>query len=292
MKLKYRLIAAVAAPLVIGAGTTACSGAPAPERAATFAAADADAGVRAGAEYVALGSSFAAGPGITPTKPGSPAECKRSTQNYASRVADRSGLDLTDVSCSGATTENILTKSQAGQDPQVSAVTADTRLVTVTIGGNDVNYSGSLSVYSCHDSKGKNCGSVDEDAINKDLGTVRGKIGDVVDALHDRAPDARILVVNYLTVLPGEGVCAGVPLTSEHADFERDVAARLKDATKKAAEEKGATLIDAAGASAKHHSCSGDPWVEKYEVSDGRAAYHPKPAGMQGVADLITKQLG
>ncbi|MEU5049105.1 GDSL-type esterase/lipase family protein [Streptomyces sp. NPDC021096] len=102
------------------------------------------AGVPRGAKYVAMGSSFAAGPGITPTKPGSPAACGRSADNYASKVAARFGLALTDVTCSGATA-NILTTGQHGRPPQISAVTADTRLVTVTIGGSDVNYLGSLT---------------------------------------------------------------------------------------------------------------------------------------------------
>src|SRR5262250_1331586 len=83
-----------------------------------------------GARYVALGSSFAAGPGIE-TQLGS---CSRSDHNYAHLVAAALELELTDVSCGGATTANILDTPQGGATPQLAAVGADTALVTVTIG--------------------------------------------------------------------------------------------------------------------------------------------------------------
>jgi hypothetical protein len=49
-------------------------------------------------------------------------------------------LSLTDVSCGNATTDNILTTPQKDHPPQIDAVTPDTKLVTITIGGNDVGY--------------------------------------------------------------------------------------------------------------------------------------------------------
>ncbi|MFI5564200.1 SGNH/GDSL hydrolase family protein [Amycolatopsis japonica] len=172
------------------------------------------------ARYVAMGSSFAAGPGIPPQRPGTPAACGRSTKNYASLVAGQRGLALTDVTCSGATTANILTAGQAGQPPQIEAVTRDTRLVTITIGGNDVGYVGSLFTYGCQNTGGANCGQVDRNAVRTALTTVHEKIGAVVAAVHRRAPRARVLVVDYLTIVPGDRpACDGVPLRdcADHA---------------------------------------------------------------------------
>src|SRR5689334_20260503 len=122
----------------------------------------APAAATAGLDYVAIGSSFAAGPGIPPAQSGSgAAACARSAGNYASIVAREIGANLTDASCSGATTANVLTDSQSGQPPQVSAVTSTTKVVTVTIGGNDVDYLGSLGAYTCQDDGGSGCGTVD-----------------------------------------------------------------------------------------------------------------------------------
>ncbi|MFB9909704.1 SGNH/GDSL hydrolase family protein [Allokutzneria oryzae] len=249
--------------------------------------------VPSGAEYVALGSSFAAGPGIPPSKPGSPPACGRSANNYASQVAAKLHLALTDATCSGATTANLLTTPQHGQPPQVDAVTANTKLVTVTIGGNDVNYVGSLFAYSCQTSGGAQCPAVDPAAIDQALKTVHTKIGDVVTAVRKKAPRAKVLLVNYLTVLPRTGpACTGVPLTPAQVDFERGVASRLRDATRRAAVETKASVVDAASASATHDACSPSPWMEKYQPGQGRVGYHPTPAGMAAVADLVVRQAG
>lgn len=90
--------------------------------------------------YVALGSSMAAGPGIRPGADGAPFRAGRSARNYAHLVAEKLGLDLVDVTYSGATTANILTDSQHGTPPQADALDGSEDLVTVTIGGNDAGY--------------------------------------------------------------------------------------------------------------------------------------------------------
>ena len=102
----------------------------------------------AGAKYVNMGSSFAAGPSIMPSADNPTTRCGRSAQNYAHQVARRHGLALVDVSCGGSTTEHLLGpwKELA---PQLDAVDADTQLVTMTTGGNDLGYLGGLSAMSC-----------------------------------------------------------------------------------------------------------------------------------------------
>ena len=107
-----------------------------------------------GSRYVAMGSSFAAGPGLPTRVPGSPRRAGRSSGNYAHLVARALGLDLQDVTYSGATTSDILRPSAGGQPAQLDAVTADTRLVTITAGGNDVGYLPRLTLASLPSSPG------------------------------------------------------------------------------------------------------------------------------------------
>ncbi|MFE2337361.1 ricin-type beta-trefoil lectin domain protein [Streptomyces coelicoflavus] len=241
-----------------------------------------------GLGYVAMGSSFAAGPGIPPVQDsGGASACARSGANYPSIVAREIGANLTDVSCSGATTANVLTASQSGQQPQVRAVTAETRVVTVTIGGNDVNYLGSLNAYSCQSDGGANCGTVDRNAINQTFPALAGRIGNIVKAIRSTAPQAHVYLVNYFTLLPASGVCANVPLTDDQATFERGIASRLAEATAAAAADTQATLVDLAAASRGHDACSGSPWVESYRPAAGRATYHPNEAGMRAAATLV-----
>ena len=89
----------------------------------------------------ALGSSFAAGPGIEPV---ADRLAMRSVRNYAHIVATRLGLRLTDLTVSGATTVTILSEPQRVLwrrfPPQVSWLPVDADVVTVTAGGNDLGY--------------------------------------------------------------------------------------------------------------------------------------------------------
>ncbi|MEU6440861.1 ricin-type beta-trefoil lectin domain protein [Streptomyces sp. NPDC047046] len=276
---------AVAAALALAVPATAAHAAP-PSGQGTSAVA------ASGLDYVAIGSSFAAGPGIPPTQSGSgAAACARSAGNYPAIVARETGASLTDVSCSGATTANVLTTGQAGQPPQIEAVTPATRAVTITIGGNDVNYLGSINAYSCRTSGGGNCGTVDQDAINRTFPELAGRIENIVDRVHSAAPQAHVYLVNYFTILPDSKLCADAPLTDDQAVFERGIATRLADATATAASATGATLVDLASASHGHDACAASPWVETYRPAGGRSTYHPNEAGMRAAASLVESAL-
>ncbi|MFI9286200.1 ricin-type beta-trefoil lectin domain protein [Streptomyces werraensis] len=274
-------LAAAWAAVVAAPAVSAASARPASVQ-APFAAAD------AGTDYVALGSSFAAGPGVPPLQSSDGADaCARSANNYPSLVAHEIGADLTDVSCSGATTGHVLRDHQGARPPQIRAVTPDTRLVTVTIGGNDVNYLGSINAYSCQASGDSGCPTVDRDTIERTFPELPGRIADIVRAVHAVAPQARVYLVTYFTLLPDSGTCAVAPLTGEQATYERNIAARLAAATADAAAATGATLVDLAGASRGHDACSANAWVESYRPAQGRSTYHPNEAGMRAAADLV-----
>ncbi len=94
--------------------------------------------------YVVLGSSFAAGIGLGARLEGSPRACRRTANGYPQQLARLRGLAITDVTCSGATTGHVLHGGQCREGAQVSAVKGETGLVTLTAGGNDVNYVGDL----------------------------------------------------------------------------------------------------------------------------------------------------
>ncbi|WP_312858443.1 GDSL-type esterase/lipase family protein, partial [Pseudonocardia pini] len=77
-------------------------------------------------DYVALGDSYAAGVGA------GTGECGRTEASYPARYAV--GVrSFAFVACSGATTAGVL-------KDQVRAVSRDTDLVTITVGGNDVGF--------------------------------------------------------------------------------------------------------------------------------------------------------
>jgi lysophospholipase L1-like esterase len=247
--------------------------------------------------YVALGSSMAAGPGIRPSASGAPFGSGRSARNYAHLVAEQLNLNLVDVTFSGATTAHVLAERQRSAQPQVDALEGSEELVTITIGGNDVGYVPLLMAASLPAIARRVpplAGIVrelfDRDARERALEDVADSLHAVGTAVRRRAPRARVIFVDYLTLLPAEGVPAA-PLSAEHADLGRLVAARLEDVTAVAAQATGCELVRAGQASRAHHGWSAEPWA----VAAGLplpwrpAPFHPNAAGMRVVADLIRR---
>src|SRR3954463_4877537 len=94
--------------------------------------------------YVALGDSYTSGPAILPQDPAIPG-CLRSQVNYPHLVArDLQQLALVDVSCSGAQTKDMTSSQDVDPDPdpapQFNALNANTKVVTLGIGGNDLGF--------------------------------------------------------------------------------------------------------------------------------------------------------
>ncbi|BBY27795.1 SGNH/GDSL hydrolase family protein [Mycolicibacterium sediminis] len=249
--------------------------------------------------YVALGSSMAAGPGIRPTASGAPFGSGRSAVNYPHLVATRLGHDLADVTFSGATTANVLHEAQRGTPPQITRIDGTEELITVTIGGNDVGYVPFLFaaglprfVASVPLLGGKVRELLDPAARDAALDRVPTALAAVGRALRAKAPDARILFVDYLTLLPPAGTPAP-PLSDTHADTGRRIADTLKRHTETAAADTGCEVVHVADASVDHHAWSADPWTTRVGLPlPGRPApLHPNAAGMRAVADLVVAAL-
>ena len=125
-----------------------------------------------------------------------------------------------DVTYSGATTAHVLRDKQFGAPAQVDALDGSEILVTVTIGGNDVGYIPLLTlaclpwpaewvpVLGCRIRKLR-----DRAARDQALDDVAESLRQVGDTIRRRSPQARVLFVDYLTVLPPAGRSAS-PLSN------------------------------------------------------------------------------
>ena len=284
MRTRYRTVLAAVAAVAVAA--TAC--AQPPERPT----------IAPDAHYAALGSSFAAGPGLgSPTPNG----CLRSTANYASVVATTLKLRLTDVSCAGATVDNVLSTPQETEEgeqrpPQIAAVTRDTRLVTITIGGNDIDYAATLELLGCGDTGACPSDGVDVDVVRTKTDALSGRLVSTINAIRTAAPQAEVLLVTYPQIVPADGTtCPALALTTEHAQVVAAMGAGLDAAFRNAAATTHIRLIDVYAASADHTACARDPWVAGW-IAPGdpadRYAYHPTAAGMKAVADLVVAAVG
>lgn len=252
-----------------------------------------------GGLYVAMGSSMAAGPGLGHPKTGTPARCTRSYQNYPTLLAEKLLLTLVDQSCSGATTEHIL-GAWNELPAQIDAVTPDTKLVTVTIGGNDLNYVSNLMAASCgEDGKMEIAGHSFDCPPRRlpsedDYARVESNLREIASQIKQRAPQATLAFVEYLRLVPNT-LCAATPISEADAVDSRQIAQRLADITEKVAKESRAVLVPVHKFSEEHTPCDKEPWVvglpAGYDGSEG-APWHPNATGMWLVANGIIQRLG
>jgi lysophospholipase L1-like esterase len=231
---------------------------------------------------VAVGDSFAAGVGsFVYYDDGT--ECYRSPFSYPSQLAGATGLPLTLLACSGATTNDVRTE-------QVPLIPAGADLVTVTVGGNDIGYRPVLTTCGLPGWLG-NCHA----AIDAALRTVRtelpARLARVYAAVKAAAPGARVVVTGYPRLFNGRTDCN--PFTF----FTTDEMARLNDATDRlnvaiesAAEAAELAFVAVAPAFAGHAVCDRQPWINGLVLPIVNS-YHPNVIGHTAYAVLVAPAL-
>jgi lysophospholipase L1-like esterase len=244
--------------------------------------------------YVALGDSFTAGPGLAKLRRGS-GFCLRSTHNWPSLLARAAGsATFHDESCSGAVTQDVLQeRTLPGMvvPAQLDAVHRDTDLVTLGIGGNDGGLFTSL-ISTCAQRSGA-CGSFAQETVPTILDSTVPRIVQVLRAIRDRAPDARILLVGYLRILPESGTCSLVPVPAAEAPKGAAAEQSLDSALAEAARRAGIDYVSMRAASRGHDACAGAAaWTNGSTVADDDGvAFHPRLAGMRAVARTVEARL-
>jgi lysophospholipase L1-like esterase len=265
-----------------------------------FVSAAAPAHADTASRYVALGDSFTAGP-LIPSQHGTPLGCLRSTNNYPSLVSQRlSTGTFVDVSCSGADTGDMTTSQSVTpgtNPPQFDALTSATTLVTVGIGGNDIGFADVVTTcaeLSFTNPFGAPCKARFGDELDRRIAATAPKVAAVLSGIHERAPQAKVLVVGYLRLLPeGRGCWPVVPLAQGDVPYldaaERSLNAMLADE----ADRHDAGFVDAYAGGNGHDMCASASrkWVEGIVVTSPAAPVHPNAAGMRVVADRVVAAL-
>ena len=249
-----------------------------------------------GPRYVAMGDSAAAAP-LVPDQ-AQPTGCLKSTNDYPSVLARRLGAtSFTDVTCSGARTEDLRSRAQPTRSgpvpPQLDAVTADTQLVTVTIGGNDIDLPANavkcrrttLDLPPCSPEL-----VVDGvDRISQAIEADAEHWSALVDAVRTRAPDARIILVGYGTYVRPQGCFPTQPINPVDADYFQakldDLDARLA----RVAAARGVEYFDTAPVTVGHDICAApqDRYVEGFVPTHPAAPLHPNAAGAAAVGNAL-----
>ncbi|MFF1700204.1 SGNH/GDSL hydrolase family protein [Streptomyces sp. NPDC058257] len=247
-------------------------------------------------DYVALGDSYSAGSGVLPLDLTAPLLCARSTANYPHVVAKRTGAKLKDVTCGGAQTKDFAGSQYPGVAPQLDAVTADTDLVTLTIGGND-NSTFISAILACGSAgvlsggKGSPCKDANGDKFTKEIdASTYPALKTALRAVKAKAPRARVGVLGYPWIVPAEAdpACfAKMPIATGDVPYLRDLQTHLNKAVQRAASETGATFVDLSAASEGHDACKplGTRWIEPVLFGTNFVPVHPNALGESGMAE-------
>ncbi len=255
--------------------------------------------------YVALGDSYSSAAGVHPQVPGAPVTCSRSLKNFAHVIAKVTEAEsFTDVTCSGARTSDFFSSQAPGVAPQLDAVTKKTRLVTMTIGGND---DGAFSriLYGCIGASMAS-GSMDGNPCEQQFGsTFTDIVANVtypnlvkaLNAVRQRAPRATVVILGYPRVMPVTGVPAcypAMPISMGDVPYVNAWEDALNDAVEKAAVETGARYIDMGPSSADRDACqpASQRWIEPANGPINADPVHPNTAGEAAMAVQTLNQLG
>jgi lysophospholipase L1-like esterase len=265
-------------------------------------AAQADA-VQGFQRYVALGDSYASGP-LIPDQSLNPVGCVRSNHNYASDLTRSLGIPtLVDVTCGGATTVDMTAAQSVplgSNPPQFDALTQDTDLVTVTIGGNDLGFTSVLETcaelsltnpfgHPCRDHY--TAGGTDQ--LAAEVAATAPKVAAVLTGIRQRAPKATVVVVGYLRILPPSVGCwPVVPISVGDVPYLDNVEHELNAMLGTQASAAGDVFVNP-GITTGHDVCRSEAtkWVEGIVPTAPAFPVHPNAAGMTEVAGLLRAAL-
>ena len=232
-------------------------------------------------KYVALGDSYSSGTGTRSYTLNS--GCQRGIYAYPYLLSQqRPNTALTFVACSGAKTTDVMNN-------QISSVTSDTKIVTITIGGNDAGFSSvitscALPLISCN-------GDI-TNAQNYIRNTLPGQLNTVYNAIKTRAPSATVVVLGYPRLFMGVDCNAATFFSGDEMTKLNATADLLRDTERTRAAAYGFTFKDAIPSFTGHAVCSSTEWLNGLSspISD---SYHPNRTGhSSGYLPLVRSVVG
>ena len=222
--------------------------------------------------YVALGDSYSSGVG-SGSYTSSSGSCLRSTLAYSQLWANtHAPSSYVSVACSGAKTTDVTAN-------QLGALSSSTTLVSITIGGNDVNFAGVME--DCVLYSTSTCVSEVNAAEQTAQTQLPGWLDTTYNAIRSHAPNAKVVVLDYPRFYHDLWYCVGLSSTDRNKINEgADV---LDGVIQAAASRHGFVFADVRSAFANGHEiCDSNSWLHSVDWSNIVQSYHPTAAGQSG----------
>ncbi len=219
--------------------------------------------------YVALGDSYSSGTG-TRTYLNDGTSCRRSVYAYPSLLASARGWSLNFRACSGAKIADVSTL-------QLSALSASTGYVTISVGGNDAGFSSVLTACAQPWWAADCYGAIDR-AESYIRNTLPGALQSLYASIRNRAPSAQVVVVGYPRIFNGTD-CNSATWFSPSEMTRLNAASDLMNSkTSAAAKAAGFSFADPTSRFVGHAVCDSSEWINGLS-SPTSESYHPKTTG-------------
>ena len=224
--------------------------------------------------YAALGDSYSSGLGTGDYS--FDADCRRGPRAYPALIARRTGSGFRFDACAGATIRDV------------RPVRA-TRLVTITIGGNDAGFGRTLR--ACARPWPWTC----DEEIAAARRFARRRLPVRLDRLFSRlrrtAPTALVVVAGYPRIFNAEGECDAAGISAEEQRALNGAADLLARVTRERVLRKERfDFVDVRPAFDGHAVCDRHPWINGLEWPFAES-YHPNRAGHRAYARAIQQHL-
>ena len=233
------------------------------------------------AGLVALGDSFSSGDGAPPYDATS-GHCRRSAHAWPVRLAFTLELSVRSGACSGARIADL--------EPQHAALSAtdDLRLVTLTIGGNDLGFGEVLRRCVLSDCRRQYTRGA-RDVLDGRIARLRERLPAVYGRVQREAPRARLVVMGYPRLFPrrqARFTCAALgTITPGEVRFLNAKTASADRAIRGAARQADAVYVDVLDAfEGGEMRCR----ARRRYVSGN---FHPTAAGYERLADLALRAI-
>ena len=250
--------------------------------------------------YVGMGDSYSAASGVQPPDPEASPDCLRSILNYPHLIAEAIGAAIKDVTCGAADTTDFFEPQYDDVPPQLDALSKRTRLVTMTIGGNDdsvfidtITSCGTAGVSS--GGQGSPCkdqyGSSFADRIREKTFPALVK---ALKAVHRKAPRARVAILGYPWIMPESVGCySRMPVAEGDVPYVRHIQWVLNHSVRKAARRTDTRYINFSRASEGHDACKpiGVRWIEPVFGATNPVVVHPNALGEAEMAERVIRKM-